>query len=114
MDIKDEVSYNDFSKLDIRVGTILECVKHPNADNLLVFKVDFSNFQRQIISSISKYYTNPDELVGKQVVAILNFKPMKLRGLESHGMLLSAENEEDTMLSLLTTLDKVDNGLMAK
>lgn len=110
MELKPEVTYDDFDKLDIRVGTITKCEKHPDADRLLVFQVDFKDFQRQILSSISMYY-QPEELVGKQVCAIVNFKPRKLRGMESHGMILCAENEEDTMLSLVTTLARIDDGL---
>lgn len=112
MDIKPEVSYEDFKKLDIRVGTVTKCERHPNGDNLLVFEVDFKDFQRVIISSITKYYPKPEQLIGKQVSAVVNFKPVKLRGIESNGMLLTAENEDDTMLTILTTLDNVDNGLM--
>jgi len=110
MEIKPICSLDDFDKLDIRVGTITKCELHPNADRLLVFQVDFGEFQRQIISSIAMYY-KPEDLVGKQVCAIVNLEPHKFRALESDGMLLCAENAEDTMLSLVSTLEKIQNGL---
>ncbi|RRC94147.1 hypothetical protein EII25_01310 [Erysipelotrichaceae bacterium OH741_COT-311] len=111
MEFKKDIDFEVFEQLDIRVGTITKCEKHPDADRLLVFQVDFKDFQRQILSSIAMHYPNCEALVGKQVVAILNLKPRKLRGLLSHGMLLCAENEEDTMLSLISTLEKVEDGL---
>src|SRR5574344_2623323 len=97
MEIKPICSLDDFDKLDIRVGTITKCEMHPNADRLLVFQVDFGECQRQIVSSIAMYY-KPEDLIGKQVCAIVNFKARMIRGVESHGMLLCAENEEDTKL----------------
>ena len=110
MELKPEVNYDEFSKLDIRLGTIIDCKKQENAERLLVFQVDFGDFKRQIVSSIAMYY-KPEDLIGKQVCAIVNFKPKMIRGVESHGMLLCAENEEDTKLSLVSTLEKIDNGL---
>lgn len=110
MELKPICSLDEFDKLDIRVGTITKCELHPNADRLLVFQVDFGEFQRQIISSIAMYY-KPEQLEGKQVLAIVNLEPHKFRGLESDGMLLCAENAEDTMLSLATTMEKIQNGL---
>jgi methionyl-tRNA synthetase C-terminal region/beta chain len=110
MELKPEIKYDDFEKLDIRVGTITKCEKQENAERLLIFQVDFGEFTRQIVSSIAMYY-KPEELVGKQVCAIVNFKPRLIRGIESNGMLLCAENEEDTMLSLVTTMAKIKDGL---
>jgi len=110
MEIKPICSLDEFDKLDLRVGTITKCENHPNADRLLIFQVDFGEFQRQIISSIAMYY-KPEDVVGKQVVAIVNLEPHKFRGIESNGMLLCAQNKEDTMLSLLSVLEKIDNGL---
>lgn len=108
--MKEAIKYEDFAKLDIRVGTVVNCYKHENADKLLIFEIDFGDFKRQILSGISKYY-NPSDLIGIQVCSIVNIEPRKIRGIESHGMLLTAENEEDTMLSLVTTKEKINNGL---
>ena len=98
---KPEISVIDFEKIDLGVGQIIEASKHPKADKLLVFKVDCGNGDvRQIVSGIAKFY-NPADLVGKKVVVVKNLKPIKLRGVESHGMLLCASNSEDTKLELL-------------
>jgi methionyl-tRNA synthetase len=98
---KHQIEFPDFEKLDLGVGQIVEAAKHPKADKLLVFKVDCGNGDvRQIVSGIAKFY-KPEELVGKKVVVVKNLKPIKLRGVESHGMLLCASNSEDTKLELL-------------
>jgi len=110
MELKPDCTFDEFEKLDIRLGTIIDCKKQENSERLLVFQVDFGEFQRQIVSSIAMYY-KPEDLIGKQVCAIVNFKARVIRGVESHGMLLCAENEEDTMLSLVTTMEKINNGL---
>jgi methionyl-tRNA synthetase len=89
--IRMTISFDDFSKLDIRTGTILECTKVPKADKLLQFKIDDGLGGRTIISGIAKYY-NPEELIGKQVCFIANLAPRKLKGIVSEGMILSAEN----------------------
>ncbi len=98
--IKDSIVYDDFGKLDIRVGTVLECEKVPKADKLLRFLLDDGLNKRTILSGIAAYYPNPEELVGKQVCFIANLEPRKLRGIMSEGMILSAENA-DGSLSLI-------------
>ncbi|MBR2546118.1 MAG: methionine--tRNA ligase [Erysipelotrichaceae bacterium] len=108
---KDEVSIDDFDKLEIRVGTVKSCEKHPSADKLLVFKIDFGAEERQIVSGIAKWY-KPEELVGKKVAAIVNLKPVKLRGVESQGMILSAEDENGELE--VVSVDKVANGAEIK
>ncbi|SJZ76578.1 methionine--tRNA ligase [Porphyromonas crevioricanis] len=85
-----ECSFDDFLKLDIRVGTVLECTKVPKADKLLQFRIDDGLGGRTIVSGIAQYY-QPEDLVGKQVCFIANFPPRKLRGIMSEGMILSAE-----------------------
>jgi methionyl-tRNA synthetase len=82
---------DDFAKLDIRVGTVLACEKVKKADKLLKFTIDDGMAGRTIISGIAKWY-EPEELVGKQVCFIANFPPRKLKGIESQGMILSAED----------------------
>lgn len=109
MEHKAEITYDDFAKLEMRVGTVLSCEKHPKADKLLVFQLDFGGEQRQIVSGIAKFY-KPEELVGKQVCAVLNLAPRMLRGIESQGMILSAADETDELLSVVATLKPVPNG----
>ncbi|MCQ4636173.1 methionine--tRNA ligase [Anaerovorax odorimutans] len=94
LELKDEIVYDDFDKLDLRVGTILSCEKHPKADKLLVFQVKMGTERRQIISGVADYH-KPEDCVGRKVVIVANLKPRKLRGLESKGMILFADNEVD-------------------
>ncbi|MDE7095523.1 MAG: methionine--tRNA ligase, partial [Anaeroplasmataceae bacterium] len=94
---KEEITIDDFDKLDLGVGQIIEAKKHPKADKLLVFKVDLGNEVRQIVSGIAKYY-KPEELIGKKVVVVKNLKPISLRGEESYGMLLCASDENQLEL----------------
>ena len=108
--IKETVSYDDFGKLDIRVGTVLECAKVPKADKLLQFRLDDGMGGRTILSGIAQSYPNPEELVGTQVCFIANFEPKKLRGVMSEGMILSAENS-DGKLVLVQPKDIVTNGV---
>ncbi len=110
--IKEEVSFDDWSKLDIRVGTVLECTKVPKADKLLQFKIDDGLDTRTIVSGIAKFY-KPEELIGKQVCFIANFAPRKLRGVMSEGMILSAEDQNGT-LSILTPLGVLRPGSEVK
>lgn len=107
--VKQEVAFDDFGKVDIRVGTVLECSKVPKADKLLQFKIDDGMGGRTIVSGIAKYYPNPEELVGSQVCFIANFAPRKLKGVESQGMILSAE-DRDGRLVLITPSQLVTSG----
>ena len=105
---KNEISYDDFAKVDFVVGKVLECKNHPDADKLLVFSVDIGEDKpRTIISGIKKWY-EPRDLVGKNVIVVKNLAPRKMRGIESQGMILSAEFDED--LSILTTLSDMKPG----
>lgn len=94
LELKPEIEYDDFDKMDFRVGTILSAEKHPKADKLLVFQVKLGTETRQIISGVANYF-KPEECVGKKVVVVANLKPRKLRGLESKGMILFADNVVD-------------------
>lgn len=96
---KPNVTFDDFTKLDIRVGTVIECIKVPKADKLLQFKIDDGLKQRTIVSGIAAWY-KPEDLVGKQICFIANLEPRKLKGVVSEGMILSAENA-DGSLSLI-------------
>ena len=87
LELKPEITIDDFDKIDLRVGKIIKAEKHPNADKLLVFKVKMGTEVRQVISGVADSYT-PEEMLGKNVVVVANLKPRMLRGLESHGMIL--------------------------
>lgn len=105
---KANVTFDDFVKLDLRVGTVLECIKVPKADKLLQFLIDDGMNKRTIISGIAAWY-KPEDLVGKQVCFIANLGPRKLKGVESQGMILSVEDAEGN-LSLITPSKGVNPG----
>jgi methionyl-tRNA synthetase len=92
-----DVPFDDFLKMDIRVGTVLECERVPKADKLLKFLIDDGMAKRTIVSGIAKYY-KPEDLVGMQVCFIANFAPRKLKGVESQGMILSAQNPDGSLV----------------
>lgn len=102
------VDFDTFLKLDIRVGKVLECQAVPKADKLLRFLIDDGMGTRTIVSGIAKYY-KPEDLVGKQVCFIANFPPRKLKGVESQGMILSAENPDGT-LTVISPADTLAPG----
>jgi len=95
-DVAPVVDFDTFEKVDVRVGTVLECKKVPKADKLLQFLIDDGMGTRTIVSGIAKYY-KPEELVGKQVCFVANFAPRKLKGVESQGMILSAVNADGSL-----------------
>ncbi|MDO4510379.1 MAG: methionine--tRNA ligase [Bacteroidales bacterium] len=92
-----ECTFDDFVKLDIRVGKVLECAKVKKADKLLQFRIDDGMGGRTIVSGIAKFY-EPEELIGKEVCFIANFPPRKLKGIESQGMILSAEDADGRLV----------------
>lgn len=94
--VKEEVKIEDFSKMDLRVGTVLECEKVKKSDKLLKFLIDDGMNKRTIVSGIAQHYT-PEELVGQQVVFIANLAPAKIRGVVSEGMILSAVNADGSL-----------------
>ena len=96
-EVKADISYEDFDKLDLRVGKILEAIKVPKADKLLKLTVDLGFEKRTILSGIAEYY-KPEELVGKRVTVVANLAPRKIRGIESQGMLLMAGNDFGKLL----------------
>ncbi len=110
--IREDIAFDDFLKLDIRVGTVLTCEKVPKADKLLKFEIADGLKNRTIVSGIAKHY-NPEELVGKQVCFIANLPPRKLRGVVSEGMILSAENA-DGSLQLISPDKEVKPGSEVK
>ena len=98
--VKETIAYDDFLKLDLVVGKIMECKKHPNADKLLISQVDIGSEVRQVISGIAKYY-KPEELVGKKVIVVRNLKEANLRGEKSYGMILCASDKENDLLEII-------------
>jgi len=97
----DRIQYDDFAKVQMRVGKILEAGDHPNADKLIVLKVDLGTEQRQICAGLRGHY-EPENLVGRNIVVVTNLAPRKMRGLESDGMLLAASNDDHSQVILLT------------
>ena len=110
--VAENVAFDDFLKMDIRVGTVLECTKVPKADKLLQFRIDDGLEKRTIVSGIAQHY-KPEELVGKQVCFIANLAPRKLKGIVSEGMILSAENY-DGSLAVITPQKEVKPGSEVK
>jgi len=106
--IRSEITYDDFAKLDIRIGTITEAERVPKSDKLLKLKVDDGLGGRQILSGIAKHFA-PEDVIGKQVTFLANLAPRKMMGLESQGMILMAE-DRDGKLSLIAPPDSVWNG----
>ena len=96
-DENDKITIEDFAKVEMRVGKVLSAEIHPNADRLLVVKVDIGDEERQLVAGMRKWYT-PEELVGKKVIVAANLKPARMRGVESQGMMLAATGEEEVVL----------------
>lgn len=94
--LKEEIVYDDFAKLDLRIGTIVDAVKVPKADKLLQLTVDMGFETRTIVSGIALHF-NPEEIIGKQVTVVANLAPRKMRGIESAGMILMAEDAEGNL-----------------
>ncbi len=86
-----------FDKVEMRVGKIVKCEKHPKADRLLVSQVQIGSEERQIVSGIATWY-KPEEMVGKNVIVVCNLKPVKLRGVLSQGMILAAGDDGDDLV----------------
>lgn len=94
------IQFDDFAKVQLRVGTVLSAEEHPKADKLLVLQVDLGEEKRQILAGIRGHY-DPANLVGQQIVVVANLAPRNMRGLESQGMLLAASNEDHSEIILL-------------
>jgi len=109
---KEQIAYDEFMKLDMRVAEVIQAEKMENADKLLKIQVDLGSEKRQIISGIAKYY-QPEDLIGKKIICVANLKPAKLRGQLSEGMILSGEDESGN-LSLATVEDSLPNGSAVK
>jgi tRNA-binding protein len=95
--MKPEITYDDFSKIDLRIATVLAAREHPNADKLMVLQIKVGDEEKQIIAGIRAYYT-ADQLVGRQIVVVNNLQPAVLRGEQSNGMLLAASDSAGVVL----------------
>lgn len=97
---KEEITIDDFDKLELRVGKVVKAEKHPKADRLLVLQIEIGTETRQVVSGIAKDY-KPEDMVGKNIILVANLKPVKLRGIESQGMILAASNDERLVLGTI-------------
>ncbi|WP_194191946.1 methionine--tRNA ligase [Clostridium chrysemydis] len=98
--LKEEITIDDFSKIDLRVVKVIDCEPIKKANKLLKLKVDLNGEERQVVSGIAKHY-KPEDLIGKYVVLVANLKPVKLRGELSQGMILAASTDDDSILTLV-------------
>jgi methionyl-tRNA synthetase len=106
--LKEHISFDEFQKLDLRIGTILEAAPVPKTKKLLKFKIDLGTDVREIVSGIAEHFT-PEELIGRQVTIVANLAPREIKGVTSHGMILMTERA-DGKYSLVAPTDKVPNG----
>ena len=107
------ITIDQFRAIDLRVGTIVAAEPHPNADRLLVLRVDVGGEQRQLVAGIRAHY-EPSVLIGRQVVVVANLEPAKLRGVESQGMVLAAADDAAGKVVLLRPDDVVAPGSVVR
>jgi methionine--tRNA ligase beta chain len=105
------VTIDDFRKLEFRIAEIKEAIDHPNADKLLILKLDLGDRQKQVVAGIKNFYTK-EELIGRQVVLIDNLDPIILRGVESQGMILAGSDEN--LLAVISPDKKLKLGSIVK
>lgn len=103
------ISYDDFAKLELRVATVSECIPHPNADKLLLLKIDIAGEQRQICAGLRAHY-QPEQLVGKQIIVVANLAPRQMRGEISQGMLLAASDPVTSKVVFISPSEPVTSG----
>lgn len=106
------INFADFTKIEIKIGTISECERIFKSDKLLKLVIDLGNEKRQVVSGILKYYPRYKRLIGKQVSVLTNLEPRKIFGIESQGMLLAADDEG--LISLLKPQKRVKNGAIVR
>ena len=107
--VSSTIQFDDFTKVHLRVAKVLEASEHPNADKLLVLKIDLGTEQRQICAGIRGQY-QPADLVGRNIIVVANLAPRMMRGIESNGMLLAASNPDHTRVILLTPDADIEPG----
>jgi len=103
------ISFDEFARIDLRVARVLECVAHPNADKLLVLKVDLGTEQRQLCAGIKGHY-DPASRGGRLIVVVANLAPRTMRGMESQGMLLAASTPDHSRIILLQPDAEIEPG----
>lgn len=103
------ITFDDFAKLQLRVARVLEAIEHPNADKLLVLKVDLGTEQRQIVAGIRGYYP-PEQLIGRNIVIVANLQPRMMRGYESQGMLLAAVTDDRQLVRVVDVDSQIPPG----
>ncbi len=107
------IKFNDWKKLDLRVGKIIEVNDHPNAEKLLVLKVNIGIKEITLVAGIKMHYSKED-LIGKKVVVFTNLEPVVLRSIKSEGMILAADDSENNIISLLMPDKDVKNGSLIR
>ena len=112
MEQKDTISFEDFTKVDIRTATILEAEKVPKTGKLLKLKINTGVDERTLVAGIAEHF-DPAEIIGKQISIVLNLQPRKIRGIESHGMILMAETPEGK-LTFVSPTEKIPDGCTVK
>jgi methionyl-tRNA synthetase len=110
---KPEISFDDFQKMDIRVGKIVEAQKVPKTDKLLHLKIDTGIDTRTVVSGIAAFY-EPEKIVGQKVIILVNLAPRKIKGIESHGMILMAENSKGELSFVCPTKQETEEGSAVK
>jgi len=101
---KEEITFDDFMKTELKVGLVEKCEKHPKADKLLISQINIGDEVRQVVSGIADA-TTPEEMVGKKVIVVTNLKPAKIRGVESQGMILVGEDDKSLEVVNVTNLE---------
>jgi methionyl-tRNA synthetase len=110
---KAETSFDDFSRMDIRTGTILEAERVPKTDKLLKLKIDTGIDKRTVVSGIAEWY-KPEDIIGQQVSILVNLAPRKIKGIESQGMILMAENAQGELSFVSSSKPNMNNGSVIK
>ena len=105
----DTIGFDDFVKVKMRVGKVIEASDHPNADKLIVMKVDLGDEQRQLCAGLKGYCT-PEQLVGRNLIVVTNLAPRMMRGVQSQAMLLAAVTPDQSQVVTLTTSEDVPPG----
>jgi methionyl-tRNA synthetase len=110
--MKDLIQFDDFTKMDIRTGTIIEAERVPKTDKLLKLKINTGIDERTIVSGIAQYYA-PEDIIGQKICMLVNLAPRKIKGIESQGMILMAENSKGELCFMTPTKD-FNNGSLVK
>ena len=105
----EEVKFDDWKKLNLVVGTIIDAQDHPNADKLYVIDVDLGSEKIKVVAGLKNHYS-PKELKGKQCIVFRNLEPKEIRGIKGDGMILAASNEDKSKVFILSPEKKIDNG----